>query len=271
MNYTFKDKVVIITGSNLGIGKSTAIELAKQGAKVVLNGRTLDRLLATRDLIAAMNCPVLAIQCDVTRYNDCVRLMEQTIERFGQIDVLINNAGVSMRGNFEDVEPDVFRQVMEVNFLGAVNATKAALPYLKKSKGRLMFISSVAGIRGLQSISAYCSAKMALTALAESLKIELHGTGISIGITYVGYTQNDPVKRTIAANGSLIPIEARSEKNAQTTEQVAQSILKNISNKRFKSVLTSLGKLNAMANKLFPRLVDKMLIMANERFKKMSK
>lgn len=271
MSYTFKDKVVIITGSNLGIGKSTAIELAKQGAKVVLNGRTLDRLSSAQRQIETMKAQVLAIQADVTSYTDCLMLMEQTIAQFGRIDVLINNAGVSMRGNFDEVEPEVFKKVMEVNYLGAVNTSKAALPHLKESKGRIMFISSVAGIRGLQSISAYCSAKMALTALAESLKIELHGTGIKVGITYVGYTQNDPVKRTIAADGSLIPIEARSEKNAQTTEQVAQSILKNIRKGRFKTVLTPLGKLNAIANKLFPRLVDRMLIIANKKFKNMSK
>ena len=271
MSYNFSNKVVIITGSNLGIGKSTAIELARRGAKIVLNGRTLERLNSTRQQIEEMGAQVLAVQADVTSFESCTDLMEKVVAHFGQIDVLINNAGVSMRGSFEEVEPEVFKQVMEVNYLGAVNATKASLPFLKESKGRIMYISSVAGIRGLQSISAYCSAKMALTALAESLKIELNDTGIKVGITYVGYTQNDPVKRTIAADGSLIPIEARSEKNAQTTEQVANSILRNIQKGKFKSVLTTLGKLNAVANKLFPRLVDRMLIMANEKFKKMSK
>lgn len=271
MKYDFQDKVVIITGSNLGIGKSTAIELAKLGAKVVLNGRSVDRLESTRKALVDKGADVISIPADVTNYEDCKRLMEQTIEKYGQVDVLINNAGISMRGNFDEVEPEVYKQVMDVNFHGAVNATKAALPYLLKSKGRIMYISSVAGIRGLQSIGAYCSAKMALTALVESMKIELHGTGIKLGITYVGYTQNDPVKRTIAADGSLIPIEARSEKNAQTTEQVAKSIIKNIQKGKFKSVLTTLGKLNAFANKFFPRLVDRMLIMANKKFSKMSK
>lgn len=271
MKYSFKNKVVIITGSNLGIGKSTAFELAKLGAKIVLNGRSAERLETTRIALNKLGANVISIQADVTQYDDCKKLMNQTIEKFGQIDVLINNAGVSMRGNFDEVEPAVFKQVMDVNFHGAVNATKAALPYLKKSKGRIMYISSVAGIRGLQSIGAYCAAKMALTALVESMKIELDGTGITLGITYVGYTQNDPVKRTIAADGSLIPIEARSEKNAQTTEQVAKSILQNIRKRKFKSVLTTLGKLNAVANKLFPRLVDRMLIMANKKFTKMSK
>ena len=271
MNYNFKDKVVVITGSNLGIGKSTAIELAKRGAKIVLNGRSLERLENTRRLIEQTGASVIAVRADVTSYPDCEELIKKTINSFGQIDVLINNAGISMRGYFEEVTPEVFKQVMEVNYLGAVNATKAALPYLKQSKGRIMFVSSVAGIRGLQSISAYCSAKMALTGIAESLKIELHQTGVVVGITYVGYTQNDPVKRTIAADGSLIPIEARNEKNAQTTEEVAAAILKNIQKGRFKTILTPLGKLNAIANKLFPRLVDQMLIIANEKVKKMSK
>lgn len=271
MKYNFQNKVVIITGSNLGIGKSTAIELAKLGAKIVLNGRSAERLETTRQALIEMGADVISIQADVTNYADCKMLMDKTIAEYGKLDVLINNAGISMRGNFDEVEPDVFKKVMDVNFHGAVNASKAALTHLLKSKGRIMYISSVAGIRGLQSIGAYCAAKMALTALVESMKIELHGTGIKLGITYVGYTQNDPVKRTIAADGSLIPIEARSEKNAQTTEQVAKAIIRNIQKGKFKSVLTSLGKLNAFANKLFPRLVDRMLIMANKKFSKMSK
>lgn len=271
MAYSFKNKVVLVTGSNLGIGKATARLLASMGAKVVLNGRTVDRLENTRSELAAAGAEVMAVAADVTSYTDCVSMIDKIMEHFQQIDVVINNAGVSMRGDFETVDPSVFKTVMEVNYLGAVNVSHAALPALKKSKGRIMFVSSVAGIRGLQSISAYCPAKMALTALAESLKIELHSTGIKVGITYVGYTQNDPLKRTIAADGRLIPIEARSEKNAQTTDQVAKAIVRNIEKGRFKRVLTKLGKLNALANKLIPRLVDRILIRANERFKMMAK
>ncbi len=271
MRYSVSNKVVLITGSNLGIGKATAIELANKGAKVVINGRKADRLETVRTEIEEKGGNVLAIASDVTRPDECHTMVQKIIDHYGRLDVLISNAGISMRGNFEDVSPEVFKQVMDVNFHGAVNITKAALPYLKESLGRIMYISSVAGIRGLQGISAYCSAKMALTALAESMRIELSKTGIKIGITYVGFTQNDPIKRTMAADGSLIPIEQRSNKNAQTTDEVARAIIRNVEKGRFKNVLTPLGKLNAFANKLFPGLVEKALIMANDKVGKMSK
>lgn len=271
MRYSVSNKVVLVTGSNLGIGKATALELAERGALVVINGRKADRLESVRAQIEQNGGKVLAVVADVTNPDDCETMVQKIIDHYGRLDVLISNAGISMRGSFEDVSPEVFKQVMDVNFHGAVNITKAALPHLKNNRGRIMYISSVAGIRGLQGISAYCSAKMALTALAESMRIELSKTGIKIGITYVGFTQNDPVKRTMAADGQLIPIEERSNKNAQTTNEVARAIIRNIEKGHFKNVLTPLGKLNAFANKICPKLVEKVLIKANDKVSKMSK
>ena len=270
MSFSFNDKVVIITGSNLGIGKATAIALAKEGAKVVLNARSLDRLEMIKKQIEVSGAQVLAIQGDVTNYEQCKNLIAKTLNKFHRIDVLINNAGTSSRGTFMDLDVEVFRKIMDVNFQGAVNATKAALPALIESRGRIMFISSVAGIRGLQNISPYSAAKMALTGLAESLKIELHGTGVSVGITYVGITRNEPEKRILGSDGSLISLNDRN-KNAQTTEQVAKAILRNITGRKFKSVLTTLGKINHITNILFPRIIDRILIRANEKVKEISK
>jgi NAD(P)-dependent dehydrogenase (short-subunit alcohol dehydrogenase family) len=268
MGYSWKGKVAIITGSSQGIGKSIAQELAQRGAKVVINGRNAHRIEQCAEDLKPYGEHILPIVADITRYSDCEQLVASVMEHFGKIDVLVNNAGMSMRGTFEEVAPEVFRKIMDVNYHGTVNMTKACLPQLKEQQGQVMFISSIAGIRGIQQIGAYSAAKMALTALAESLRIELHGSGVGIGITYVGYTQNAPGKTTIGPNGKPILIEPRSGR-APTPQQVAQKVVRNIETGRFKSILSTVGKLNNLMNKLFPSLVDRILIAANQRVEKM--
>jgi short-subunit dehydrogenase len=259
-NKNFEGKVAIITGSSMGIGKATAYLLAQNGVSIVLNGRNAEKLEKTKAEMLARNYKVIAFQGDVTLAADCERLIKTTLDTYGKIDILINNAGVSMRGNFETLDASVFEKVYNTNILGAVILTKYALPHIKSSKGSIVFISSVAAIRGLPGVSVYCSAKMALTAIAESLKVELSGTGMHIGIVHVGFTQNEADKKTINAEGELIPIEERSAKKAQTTDEVAKAIFKNIRKRHFKTVISFLGKMNVFTNKLFPRLADKILV-----------
>jgi len=256
----FTGKVAIITGSSMGIGKAIAFLLAKQGIKIVLNGRDEEKLLNVKAEMLRKAYDAIAVKADVSLPEDCEKIVKETINTFGQIDILINNAGVSMRGNFETLDNSVFKKVYDTNIMGAIFPTKYALPYIKKSKGSIVFISSVAGIRGLPGISAYCSAKMAISALAESLKLELHGSGVHVGIVHVGFTQNEADKKTIDASGKMIPIAERSNKKAQTTEEVAKVIFRNIRRRRFKTVVSFLGKMNLITNKIIPRLADRILI-----------
>jgi short-subunit dehydrogenase len=271
MSKNFKDKVAIITGSSMGIGKATAFLLAKQGVKIVLNGRDEEKLLKVKAEMLANGYEAIAVKADVTLPDDCEKIVKMTIDAFGRIDILINNAGVSMRGNFENLDNSVFKKVYDTNILGAIFPTKYAMPFIKANKGSIVFISSVAGIRGLPGISAYCSAKMAITALAESLKLEMHGSGIHIGIVHVGFTQNEADKKTIDASGKMIPIAERSNKKSQTTEEVAKAILKYIRKRRFKTVISFLGKMNVFTNKLMPRIADKILIKSMKASKDMYK
>lgn len=266
----FIGKVAIITGSSMGIGKATALKLAEKGAKVVLNGRNEERLHKARDFILSKGYEAIEVVGDVSSYEDCQKLIDETLRHFGKIDILINNAGKSSRGYFGDLSPSVFREMMEINFLGSVYPTQCALPYLKITKGNIIFISSVAGIRGLPETSMYCASKMALTSIAESLKVELHHTGIHVGIVYVGITQNEPGKTVIKADGSLLEIKERDSTHAQTPQQVAHAVVNHIRKRSFKKVLTLLGKLNWIANVFFPRVVDKVLVKSLERIKKMN-
>ncbi|MFK7808223.1 MAG: SDR family oxidoreductase [Saprospiraceae bacterium] len=251
---THKDKVIIITGSSMGIGKVMALELLNKGAKVVLNARNKERLNKTFAELQSAGHPVIAIAGDVSKVEDCEHLATETIKAFGKIDVLINNAGISMEGEVTELSPDVFRKVMEVNYLGSVYPTQAVLPELKRSKGSVIFMSSAAGVRGLPGFSVYSSSKMALTALAESMKIELHKDEVHVGIAYVGFTQNDPEKTIYNANGKIIAQPNRSFIKAEPPINVAKRVSTMIANRTFKRVFTPLGKLNAIVNRWTPSL-----------------
>lgn len=268
MSY-FKDKVAIVTGSGMGIGKATALELCSHGAKVVLNGRNPERLQKTLEEFKGKGYNVTAISCDITSAADCEKLINQTIETYGRLDILITNASVSMREKFEKLQPEVFAQIIHSNVNGSAFPAWYALPHLKKTKGSITFISSAAGMIGMPTGSAYSAGKMALTALAQSMKIELDGSGVHVGIVHVGFTQNEDEKRVLNAKGELVPVASRPAYLQQTREQVAKAILRSIKGRQFKTVLTVIGKLNAFMVRFFPGIVIRIITYSQKRMKDM--
>lgn len=248
-----KSKVALVTGSSKGIGKAIALELLKAGAKVVINGRDAAAVNATTEEFLQIGYPVLAIPADVSSIAGCRELVRKTVEGFGRIDLLINNAGGGFRGAFEDTSSDVFRQVVDSNLMSAAYLTRAAIGEIKKNKGSIVFISSLSGLRGMPINAPYSVAKMGLTALAQALKLELAGTGVHIGIVMVGFTDFDENKRVVTADGSLIPIRRKSH---HTREQVAKIVLKVIRKRRFMVILTPLGKAMAILQRICPALVE---------------
>lgn len=265
-NNALRDKVAIITGSSKGIGRATAAELVRNGAKVVLNGRNLHALKEAEDVISGKEQNrVLAIQADVTSRDECEELINRTLEAFGRIDILIANAGIAMRGKFEELNPEVLRKTMELNVLGSAYPAQFALPHLKKTAGSLVFISSIAGIRGLPYISIYSASKMALTGIVESLRFELSGSGIHVGIVYVGFTENDPDKLILGENGDLIALAPRKTGTTQSKQDTARAIVKVITKRKFKTVLSPLGKLNIISNRFFPRLSMRLIASSLDR------
>jgi short-subunit dehydrogenase len=252
-------KVIIITGSSIGIGRAMAYEMCKEGAKVVLNARNAERLDKSFQEMKSAGLEVTAIAGDVSRMEDCQKIIDHAVQVFGQIDAIVNNAGISMEGTLEELSPEVFRKVIEVNYLGSIYPTKAALPHLKKTKGSIIFIGSAAGIRGIPNYGAYSSSKMSLTALAEALKIELHKSQIHVGLAYVGFTENDPEKTIYDKDGKIIPQPKRDFMKAEPPQKVALRIINMIDKRKFKEVFTPLGKLNAFMNRFLPSVVDTVL------------
>ena len=264
-SYILKDKIVLITGSSRGIGKATAKKMVMEGARLVIHGRDPKRLRAVKEELKALGGTVVSFSCDITNPDQAKDLIDYTIGIYGQLDILINNAGVSMRGAFKDLNPIVFKKVFDINVLGVANVSINALPYIKQSHGSLVFISSVAGIRGLPGNSAYSSSKMALKAIAESLRIEEFKSKIHIGLIYVGITEIEKGKKTIGSDGSEKYLKDRSKLKVQSLNSVASSIISNIKKRKYKSTLSILGKLNAVIQSIAPKLVEFILLRSQRR------
>ena len=167
-----KDKVVVVTGASSGIGEACAKIFATHGAKVVIAARNKQKLMLVKARLEQSGSVVLMVNCDVSLEEDCRNLMESTMSEFGRIDVLINNAGISMRALFEEVDLKVIRQLMDTNFWGTVYCTKYALPAILKNKGSVVGISSIAGKKGLPGRTGYSASKFAMEGFLQTLRIE---------------------------------------------------------------------------------------------------
>lgn len=248
-NLDFAGKTVIITGSNRGIGYKTASLFLQRGANVVLNGRNADRLDRARRNLDPEGRRTHSVSGDIRNPDDVSRLISETVERFGGIDVLVCNAGLMMRGRFDELAPQVVDSVISTNIVGVALPIIAAADEIKKRKGSIEIISSLAGVRGMPHISLYCASKMALTAIAESLWIELAGTGVHVGILYVGIAENDPDKQLLGADGSNIQV-TRSFNSTQ--EDVAKAVYKQVRRRRRRVVMTLPGKALVTVHWLMP-------------------
>lgn len=263
----FAGKVAIVTGSESGIGRETARALCQQGAAVVLNGRQAERLEHTRRALAEAGCAVASCVADVTDYAACERLVATAIQRFGRLDILVTNASISMRASFADMQPDVFRQVLDSNVYGSVYPLKAALPHLVQSRGSVTFISSISALNGMPSGSAYCAGKAAVANLAHTLRLELDHTGVHFGVVHIGFTQNDPEKRVLDAAGRPVPIAHRPPRWQKTQAQVAGLILRHIRRRRQRTVISALGRLIVLVHTYLPRLGDWVVLTTTRRMR----
>ncbi len=248
-----RGKAVVVTGSSRGIGRETALRLGLLGAGVVINGRDTAVLERSRDYLLQHGVDVNVCQGDVTNPEDCRRLVETCVTRYGRLDVLVNNAGVSMRGTFSDLVPEVVDRVLTTNIAGAVLPSVAAMSELRRSGGSIVFISSLAALRGFPGVSIYSAAKMSLTAIAQSLEAELYGSGVHVGIVYLGFTENDPEKRSLSSDGSEISVRRRAH---MTQAQAAERIVSLVLRRKRTSVLTIEGRLLGLLQRMFPRLVQ---------------
>lgn len=257
MSDYFFNKVVVITGGTDGIGKALVDASLAAGAKVATCGRHHDKLYKLQSEYPSY--PLHTVVADVSNENDCRHFIESTIKVFGGIDILINNAGISMRGLIKDSSIDVIRLVMEINFFGVVYCTKYALSSLIDRKGTIVGISSIAGYRGLPGRSGYSASKFALQGWLESIRTELAGDGVHVMWVSPGFTSSNIRNAALDSEGKQQGESPMDENSMMTSEECASHILNAIRNKKRTLVLTFTGKRTVFMNKFFPGLTDKLV------------
>ena len=255
MDY-FAGKVVLITGGARGIGLATAEHLGGRGARLVVSDVLEETLAEAEQTLQARGSEALALRSDVTRPEDCQAAVRAAVDRFGRLDVLFNNAGISIVSSFEDCAAEVCKKLMDVNVMGCIYMTLAALDPLKRSRGHVVFMSSVSGVRAIPTGSIYSASKAALRSLGESLRLELKPHGIHVGVICPGFTTTDAAKSVLQGDGSERPINRPPH---DTPEGVARAVARMIERRQRESVLTPLGKATAVAQRLSPSLVDRIL------------
>jgi short-subunit dehydrogenase len=253
----FKDKVVVITGGTEGIGKALIDALIPLGARVSTCGRNHDKLYNLQ--LQYANVMLHAVTCDVSNEQDCKKFIDSTLKTFGGIDILINNAGISMRALVKDADVEVIRKVMAVNFYGAVYCTKFALPSITERKGSIVGVSSIAGYRGLPGRSAYSASKFALQGWLEALRIELFVTGVNVMWVCPGFTTTNIRNAALNKEGQPTGESLMDETKMMPAAECARHILQAIEKRKRTLVLTFTGKRTVFLNRFFPSFTDKMV------------
>ncbi len=252
-----QSKVVIITGGGSGIGKACASAFLARGYRVVISGRRMEKLQEVIGEFNPYSEHILAVQADVSDEEDGKRIIDETLAKFGRIDVLINNAGISMRALFEEMDLTVLKRLMDTNFWGAVYCTKYALPHLLESKGSVVGISSIAGKKGLPGRTGYSASKFALEGFLETLRIENLKKDLHVLVACPGFTASEIRISSLSADGSAQGESPREESKMMSAQTVAHEIAEAVKNRKRDLVLTFNGRLTVWLNKFFPAFMDK--------------
>ncbi len=257
MQQYFQNKIIIITGASSGIGKALASELLKYNAKVAVCARNVEKLESAYSDFPKEN--VLLFKADVSKEEDCKAFTDAVVQKWGGIDILINNAGISMRAMFADLDVSVIKNLMDINFWGTVYSTKFALPYIVKNKGTIVGISSIAGYRGLPARTGYSSSKFAMQGFLEALRTELLHSSVNVMWASPGFTASNIRNTALSASGTSQKETPLNEDKLMSAEECAHIILKGILKRKRTIIMTTQGKLTVWLNKLFPAFMDKMV------------
>ena len=257
---SMKDKVIIITGASSGIGKALAYHFGAKQSKVVLAARNITSLNAIVSDLRLLGVHALAVRTDVSIEKDCQELIEKTIEKFGKLDVLINNAGISMRALFIDLNLDVMRRLMDTNYWGTVYCTKYAMPYLLKNMGSLVGVISIGGYIGMPGRSAYAASKFAVRGFLDTVRVENRKTGLHVLVVAPGFTTSNIRRAALMADGSLQGETPRDESHMMPAERVAAYVYTAVKKRKRQLILTFLeGKLTVFLGKFVPKFLDRLI------------
>jgi len=258
--------VVVITGASKGIGAELARQLAARGARLALGARNLEELDQVAEACRALGATVITVRTDVAEERDCHALVSGAALAFGRVDVLVNNAGASMWARFEDVaDLSVLARLMQVNYMGSVYCTRHALPYLRKSAGLVVGISSLAGRTGVPTRTGYAASKHAMTGFFDSLRIELAGSGVDVTMIYPGFVATGIRENATGPDGRAIQVSPVREGEVMSVTECAARIVRAMDRREREVVMTARGKIGLWLKLLAPGLVDRLARRAIEQ------
>ena len=262
---SLKNKTIVITGASSGIGEAMAREYAARGARVVLGARSAAKLERLTDEIRRAGGAAAWCAADIVRPEECEALVETAVREFGGIDVLVCNAGISMRALFDDVDLAVLHRLMDVNFWGTVNCCKYALPYLQQSRGSVVGVSSVAGLHGLPGRTGYSASKYAMTGFLETLRIENLKKGLHVMIACPGFTASNVRFSALTGDGTQQGETPRDEAKMMTAAEVARIIAKGVQRRKRLCLMEAEGRATHLVKKFAPAFLDRMFYMVMAR------
>jgi short-subunit dehydrogenase len=253
----FTDKIVVITGGSDGIGKALVAQFLALGAKVATCGRNENKLSLLATEFPSSN--LYTAQVDVSKQDQSEAFIKQVVDNWGRIDILINNAGISMRALVSEVSVQTLQNVMDINFWGTVYCTKAALASIQQNKGVIVGVSSIAGYRGLPGRSGYSASKFALNGWLEALKTELYASGTHVMWVCPGFTTSNIRNAALDKNAKAQGESPMDEGAMMSSEDCATHIIHAIEKRKRSLVLTFTGKRTVFMNKFFPAWADKLV------------
>lgn len=256
MSSFFHNKVVAITGGSDGIGRALVDQLLSMGARIATCARNQDKLYDLQ--LRHSNQPLHCIVADVSKFNDCKLFIDSTIKQFGGIDILINNAGISMRSLLKDADLEIFRKVMDINYFGTVYCTKLALESIIARKGSIVGVSSIAGYRGLPGRSGYSASKFAVNGWLEAIRTELMDEGVDVIWVCPGFTRSNIRHAALTGSGESQGESPLKESSLMSAEECASRIISAIQNKKRSSIFTFTDKRTVFISKFLPSLADKL-------------
>lgn len=260
MSSRFAGQVVLITGASSGIGAELARQFAAEGARVALAARDATRLEAVAAECRAHGAQALVVVGDVGVESSCGDIVARTVAHYGQLDILVNNAGMGSSGLFEDItDLTIFDTLMRVNYLGSVWCTAHALPHLKRTKGRIVAISSLTGLTGVPKRTAYAATKHAMAGFFDSLRIELDGSGVTVTVIYPGFVFSEINQRALSPDGTPFGDRGYTRRKGETMEtaECGRLILAAVAARDRDLVMTWRGKIGRLLKLISPRLVDR--------------
>jgi NAD(P)-dependent dehydrogenase (short-subunit alcohol dehydrogenase family) len=255
----FKDKVVVVSGAASGIGAAICQRFAAAGAKIGLLDMDETGVKAAADKLKGAGADAVGLKCDVVNEAECTSAIGAVIGLFGGVDLLVNNAGITQRSAFVDTKISVYRQVMDVNFFGSLNCTRAAIDSLIERQGSIIVIESLAGLTPLLGRTGYCASKHALHGFFTSLRSELKDSGVHIMLVCPGFVNTNLQTRALGGDGRVTAHPQSVVGKPTSAEKVAEAIYQGASHRRHLLVLTPVGKLAYWISRLAPVLYERLM------------